>query len=634
MTTRTADDHRLDRQQLAKKPTNTARSINYINNPPPPNKQPRSPSPPPQSRPPPSSSKSSALSSTQKLVSRTEITPKTRLVVVRTSSRSQNEESEGESVQALETPESVQIPAVYTNGYTSVYVIRRPIPPPEPPRETKLYQPDNDEPPKTTTKKIKTGGTGGRRSRSRRSGGEGGGHDGNVRQIDTPSPADDAVSSPSQVHSSFIPQETSKRRSSFTRNESPQPDSPVIDSSEPPKIHISSPIQVGNFETIENRSRPKSVVTIEVYPNNKDSSARSRSRRRRRRRISPKQRPPSPSSVTDQEEPKNTNQSKSFFSFSETKSTAVQADLIPPEIVPNKQRKVRSIDSNGGKRKTTPNQRLKSSKSIVLVNPDVQTIAVVENPYVKGDSMTPVIQGTVSSKKNRFLQGNTQQSKENLHKGSRCLDCLSRRMCLLIIICLILAVIGLAGAGVCAYFLVTGFQTDFIPEIVGAAVGGVLAIASMCFLYCVLACIGSRDGYFSYNDDGPQPGGRAFAVIPSTHQNAHLYTPADYRELHKTNPTASSNSFTARSVTQLQSTNRQKTIVSETNSAATGKNITIEMPERLLTARKDSPKTRERKMNNVVSNIGRVVEDAKKRYHGDVPTKVIVTVDENTKAKL
>ncbi|CAF3935581.1 unnamed protein product [Rotaria magnacalcarata] len=571
MTTRTADDHRLDRQQLAKKPTNTARSINYINNPPPPNKQPRSPSPPPQSRPPPSSSKSSALSSTQKLVSRTEITPKTRLVVVRTSSRSQNEESEGESVQALETPESVQIPAVYTNGYTSVYVIRRPIPPPEPPRETKLYQPDNDEPPKTTTKKIKTGGTGGRGGRSRRSGGEGGGHDGNVRQIDTSSPADDAVSSPSQVHSSFIPQETSKRRSSFTRNESPQPDSPVIDSSEPPKIHISSPTQVGNFETIENRSRPKSVVTIEVYPNNKDSRARSRSRsrRRRRRRISPKQRPPSPSSVTDQEEPKN-----------------------------------------------------------------VQTIAVVENPYVKGDSMTPVIQGTVSSKKNRFLQGNTQQSKENLHKGSRCLDCLSRRMCLLIIICLILAVIGLAGAGVCAYFLVTGFQTDFIPEIVGAAVGGVLAIASMCFLYCVLACIGSRDGYFSYNDDGPQPGGRAFAVIPSTHQNAHLYTPADYRELHKTNPTASSNSFTARSVTQLQSTNRQKTIVSETNSAATGKNITIEMPERLLTARKDSPKTRERKMNNVVSNIGRVVEDAKKRYHGDVPTKVIVTVDENTKAKL
>ncbi|CAF4325729.1 unnamed protein product, partial [Rotaria magnacalcarata] len=49
MTTRTADDDRLDRQQLAKKPTNTARSINYINNPPPPNKQPRSPSPPPQS---------------------------------------------------------------------------------------------------------------------------------------------------------------------------------------------------------------------------------------------------------------------------------------------------------------------------------------------------------------------------------------------------------------------------------------------------------------------------------------------------------------------------------------------------------------------------------------------------------
>ncbi|CAF3545901.1 unnamed protein product [Rotaria socialis] len=628
MTTRTTDGDRLDRRQLAKKSTNTARSINYINNPPPPpppNKQPRSPSPPPQSRPPPSLSKSSALSSTQKLVSRAEITPKARLVVVRASSRSQNEESEGETGQTFETPESVQIPAVYTNGRTSVYVIRRPIPPPEPPRETKLYQPDDDGPPKTTKKKQNTGSRSGRRRRRRGEGGGGSDHDNSLRQINTSSPADDVVSSPSQVHSSFISPKASERRSSFTRNESRQPDSPVIDSSEPPKIHISSPTQVKNFETIENQSTPKSVVAIEVYPNNKDPRARSRSRRRRRRRTSSKQRPSSRSSVTDQEEPKNTNEGKSFFPFLRTKSTAIQVDLIPGKIVSNQQRK--------GKRKTTPNQRLKSSKSIVLLNPDDQTIAVVENSYVKGNSMSPVIQGTVSSKKNRFLQGNTQQSKENSHKGSRCLDCLSRRMCLLITICLILAVIGLAGAGVSAYFLATDFQTDSIPKIIGAAAGGVLAIASMCFLYCVLACIGSRDGYFSYHGDGPQPGGRAFAVIASTHQNAHFYTPANYRELHKTNPTTSSNSFTARSVTQLRSTNRQNTIVSETNSAATGKNITIEMPERLLTARKDSPKTRERKMNNVVSNIGRVVEDAKKRYHGDVPTKVIVTVDEKANTK-
>ncbi len=60
-------------------------------------------------------------------------------------------------------------------------------------------------------------------------------------------------------------------------------------------------------------------------------------------------------------------------------------------------------------------------------------------------------------------------------------------------------------------------------------------------------------------------------------------------------------------------------------------NMTIEMPERLLTGRKMSPKSHERKLNKVVNNIGHVVEDAKKRYN-DVPTKVIVKVDENAKS--
>jgi hypothetical protein len=59
--------------------------------------------------------------------------------------------------------------------------------------------------------------------------------------------------------------------------------------------------------------------------------------------------------------------------------------------------------------------------------------------------------------------------------------------------------------------------------------------------------------------------------------------------------------------------------------------MTIEMPERILTARKLSPKSHERKLNKVVNNIGHVVNDAKKRYNGDVPTKVIVKIDENFK---
>jgi len=58
-------------------------------------------------------------------------------------------------------------------------------------------------------------------------------------------------------------------------------------------------------------------------------------------------------------------------------------------------------------------------------------------------------------------------------------------------------------------------------------------------------------------------------------------------------------------------------------------NVTIEMPEQLLTGREMSPKSRERNINKVVRNIGHVVEDAKKRYNGDVPNKVIIKVDKN-----
>jgi hypothetical protein len=89
------------------------------------------------------------------------------------------------------------------------------------------------------------------------------------------------------------------------------------------------------------------------------------------------------------------------------------------------------------------------------------------------------------------------------------------------------------------------------------------------------------------------------------------------------------NNPTSISTIQKQPNSRQKTIIHEINNK---KNLTIEMPERLLTGRKMSPKTHERKLNKVVNNIGHVVEDAKKRYHGDIPTKVIVKVDENVKA--
>lgn len=62
-------------------------------------------------------------------------------------------------------------------------------------------------------------------------------------------------------------------------------------------------------------------------------------------------------------------------------------------------------------------------------------------------------------------------------------------------------------------------------------------------------------------------------------------------------------------------------------------NITIEVPERLLTGRKLSPRSRERSLNKVVKNLGHIVEDAKKHCNGDMPSKVIVKVDDHTDGK-
>ena len=78
----------------------------------------------------------------------------------------------------------------------------------------------------------------------------------------------------------------------------------------------------------------------------------------------------------------------------------------------------------------------------------------------------------------------------------------------------------------------------------------------------------------------------------------------------------------------------QKTIINDINNSTvtpttSAKNITIEMPERLLTGRQMSPRTRERNINKVVKNIGHIVEDVKKRYHGDISNKVIVKIDKD-----
>lgn len=234
-------------------------------------------------------------------------------------------------------------------------------------------------------------------------------------------------------------------------------------------------------------------------------------------------------------------------------------------------------------------------------------------------------------------------------RSQKCFGCLLRHMCLIVVICLILILIGLAGVGVSAYFLATGkshlsflthcnifiysdSQNDLIPKIIGIAIGGALVIFALCFLCIILGCIGSREGYFKYNGTGQRKGGRAFALISPAHPNAHRYIPADYNELSENKFPSASTIYNSQSST-MPIIHRQRTIYPEGNVSSTNnKNVTIEMPERLLTGRKMSPKSHERKLNKVVHHIGNVVVDAQKRYPGEVPTKVIVKMDEHVKA--
>jgi hypothetical protein len=52
--------------------------------------------------------------------------------------------------------------------------------------------------------------------------------------------------------------------------------------------------------------------------------------------------------------------------------------------------------------KKSAGSRGKSAKSVVFVNPDDQSIAVVENSYIKGEPIRPVIKHSKSIKKTRF----------------------------------------------------------------------------------------------------------------------------------------------------------------------------------------------------------------------------------------
>jgi len=95
----------------------------------------------------------------------------------------------------------------------------------------------------------------------------------------------------------------------------------------------------------------------------------------------------------------------SFFPLSSKKSTPESTKSPSPVIIENEQqtgqhRPVSRVKS--GRRKKSASSKAKSPKSVVLTNFDDQSVAIVENAYVKGELLRPALKRPKSLKKTRF----------------------------------------------------------------------------------------------------------------------------------------------------------------------------------------------------------------------------------------
>ena len=119
-------------------------------------------------------------------------------------------------------------------------------------------------------------------------------------------------------------------------------------------------------------------------------------------------------------------------------------------------------------------------------------------------------------------------------------------------------------------------------------------------------------------------------MIPPTHPNAHLYIPRDFMKMIENGyPVSRPSAAKSRRRKAPPVQHRSATTLSNGPETKSKKSITIEMPEGLLTGGTKSARERELSLNKMVKNIGQIVEDTKKRYHGDLPDKVIVKVDKD-----
>ncbi|CAF4725101.1 unnamed protein product [Rotaria sp. Silwood1] len=583
---------------------------------------------------------------------RTEVVPPAlRIVVIRNTKHYQNDQGSVD-LGELGRSNSVEIPPAISDGNKSVYLIRRPIAP-DSLRPVEFYQTIQEPLPTTPLEQIRTPTNTLDHTHIPTN---------TLEQTRTPTPPKDIITasdqprSPSPRSSPSLDSKTSKRLTSPTQIENTQRYVPYLKRSRS-KVRTPSPIRLNSTRQVPSanhlRQLPSANRLRQVPSANRIHQAPSANRTRSASSTN-LTRPP----TVKEEELQDTDHQQSFVTlYSLTNTNELDNLSCPVTIEPEQQaiQNSRTVTSKIFRRKKTASARTKSAKSIVLINPDEQSIAVIENSYVKEESTRSAVKRSKSIKKTRFHGRRDDQSTENLLKTSQshgCLSCLSRHICLIIIICFIIILIGLAGAGVSTYFLITDSSNNTIPKIVGIVVGGILVIVALLFLYIVLGCIGARDGYFTYNnndDNNQHIGGRAFALIPPSHPNAHLYIPRDYMKLVENNHSLSKIQMMTRSTSNivhsrsslmtpvLNKSYTQQQIIHRSNSSGDGlenkpnkDNITIEMPERLVTGRQMSPRSRERSLNKVVKNIGHVVEDAKKRYHGDIPTKVIVQINKNT----
>lgn len=159
-------------------------------------------------------------------------------------------------------------------------------------------------------------------------------------------------------------------------------------------------------------------------------------------------------------------------------------------------------------------------------------------------------------------------------------------------------------------FIILDSSTNTGLKIAGIVIGAILALGILAFLFFLLCCLGKRDGFFSYFGKRSRIGGQGYALVSRTHHNVYDYPPA----------TRTSNVVYSQPAIMPPESAAYETKPNK-------QNIVIEMPDHLASGRKMSAKSRERSLNKVAQNINQIVEDARNRNNGDVPSTVIVKVD-------